>query len=137
MALNRAIFLIEFLVFGDDLFPLQAGQALQPHVQDGLGLELGEFEFAPSACVLASSRVGGCADQLDHVVQDVEGLLETLQDVGPLLGLAQIIDGPPDDDLAAVSRNCSRISLRFRISGRPLTMASRMMPKEISIWVYL
>ena len=35
------------LVFVDDLLPLEPGQALQAHVQDGLGLALGELEAQP------------------------------------------------------------------------------------------
>jgi hypothetical protein len=31
----------------DDFIPLQAGQPLQAHVQDGLGLNVGQGESAP------------------------------------------------------------------------------------------
>ena len=32
-------------IFIVNLFPFQTGQALQPHIQDGLGLTVGEAEF--------------------------------------------------------------------------------------------
>ena len=45
----------------DDLLALQAGEALQPHVQDGLGLNLGK-----GVALRVSSRVtpGGAQDEL-------------------------------------------------------------------------
>ena len=42
-------------------------------------------------------------DQRDDLVQRVERLDAAAQDVGPLLGLAQPVAGPPDDDLDLVA----------------------------------
>ena len=42
------------------------------------------------------------ADQRDHLVERIERLDQTAQDVGPLVGLAQPIGGAPDDDVELV-----------------------------------
>ena len=84
-----------------DLLALEGGQAGEPHVEDGLGLELGEVEplHEVVARVLDLARF---ADRLDHRVEVVEGDLEALEDVGPGARLAEVELGPATDDLAPV-----------------------------------
>ena len=79
----------------EDLLPLQAGQTLELHVEDRLGLDLGEPEPGDQA---GFGFRGGLrrADERDHRVEVVEGDLEALEDVGAGLGLAQLeLDAPP------------------------------------------
>ncbi len=73
-----------------DLFGLQAGELLQPHVQDGLGLDLGELE-APHQTAPGGVHVLRLLDEGDHRVDVVQGDLQAFQDVGALLGLAQLV----------------------------------------------
>src|SRR5664279_2143317 len=84
-----------------DLLALERGQAGQTHVEDGLGLELGEVE-ARHQVGPGEVDVGRRPDRPDHLVQVVEGDLEALEDVGAGLGLAEVELRAPSDDLAAV-----------------------------------
>ena len=74
----------------DDLVALELGQALQAHVEDVPGLDLGQLE-APHQGVLRGVGVLGLPDELDHQVQLVDGLAQALEDVGPLLGAREIV----------------------------------------------
>ena len=84
-----------------DLLALEGGEAGQPHVEDRLGLDLGEPE-AGDEVVPGGLHVGRLADRPDHLVEMVEGDLQALEDVGSLAGLAQVVLGAPADDLAAM-----------------------------------
>ena len=90
----------DLLQLVDDLLALQAGEALQLQVEDGLGLDLGEAEARHQAGARVVRGAGG-ADQGDHLVQVVEGDGEALEDVGPGLRLAQLEGGAPAHHLAA------------------------------------
>ena len=90
-----------------------------------------------------ASRVGvggvlGAADDLDHLVDVVDGDLEALEDVLPGLGGVEVELGAPDDDLVPV-RRCTggACSFRFITFGAPLTSASMMTPKVDCIEVCL
>ena len=84
-----------------DLLALEGGQAGEPHVEDRLGLELGQVE--PGHQVGPGEvDVGRLADRLDDRVEVVERDLEALEDVGPGARLAEVELGPPPDDLAPV-----------------------------------
>ncbi len=63
--------------------------------------DLGEAEVRDEP-FLGLLRGGGTADERDDFVQVVEGDLETLEDVGALAGLPELILGLSDGDLAAV-----------------------------------
>ena len=88
-------------VFLEDLFALQPGQPLQTHVQDRLGLDVREREGRrqPRARLGRRRRA---PDQRHHLVEVVESDLEPFQDVGPGLGLGQVVARAPHDDLLAV-----------------------------------
>ena len=85
----------------DDALAFQGGQPAQLHVQDRLGLDLVDVEQLDQAL---AGDVDGLrrADQRDHLVERVERLDQTAQDVGPLVGLAQPVGGAPDDDIELV-----------------------------------
>ncbi len=100
-ALERRDELDDLLVLVLDLLPLESGEALEPHVEDRLRLDLRELErlHQLDARVVDVLRL---LDELDDLVDVVERDLEPLEDVRPLLGLRQVELRPPDDDLLAV-----------------------------------
>ena len=85
----------------DDALAFQCGQPAQLHVQDRLGLDLVDVEQLDQA---GPRDVDGLRrpDQRDDLVERVERLDQTAQDVGPLVGLAQPVGGAPDDDVELV-----------------------------------
>ena len=89
------------LVFIGDLVALQASQPLQAHLQNGLGLNCRELELGdePFSGLI---RRSAAADERDDLVQVIEGLDQAFQDVGPLLGFAQLEARAADDDLFSV-----------------------------------
>ena len=93
--------LLKLGVLGLDLVALQAGQALQAHVQYGLGLALGQPEAAHQAVLGVLGGAGG-ADQGDDLVDVVQRDQQALQDVAAGLGLVQVVLGPAADDVLLV-----------------------------------
>src|SRR5438874_2564362 len=87
------------LVLLDDLVPLQLGQALQPHVQDGLGLDLGELEPRHQR-VLGGVGAVRAADDADDHVELLDGLAQARENVRPLLRARELVPRPAGDDLA-------------------------------------
>src|SRR6266850_2456630 len=87
------------LVLLDDLVPLQLGQALQPHVQDGLGLDLGELEPHHQR-VLGGVGTVGAADDANHQIELLDGLAQARENVRPLLRARELVPRPAGDDLA-------------------------------------
>jgi hypothetical protein len=84
-----------------DLLPLQAGEALELHLEDGLGLDLGEGEPLHHL-VPGGVAVRGLLDELDDLVDVVERDLVAEQDVLALARLAQLVAGPPGDHVPPV-----------------------------------
>ncbi len=84
-----------------DPLPLEAGQPLEPEVEDRLRLDLGELERLDQAGARLV-RIGRCADERDHRVEVVERDEVALEDVGALLGLAELVLRAARDDLALV-----------------------------------
>jgi hypothetical protein len=82
-----------------DLVALEAGEAMQPQVEDGLRLRACELERVHErfACRVDVRRL---ADDGDDLVEVVESDQEALQDVGPRLRLVELELGAADDDLA-------------------------------------
>ncbi len=88
------------LVLFNNLVALELGQPLELHVQNRLGLNLGEVQ------AVHQGRLGGVGtlrapNQADDQVKVVNGLPEPLENVGPLLGPGQIVPGPTGHHLAA------------------------------------
>ena len=74
---------------------------MQLHVQDRVGLDLGQLELPHEPF---PRHIGGlgAADQGDHCVQVVQRDLKALKHMSPLLSLAELEGCPADDDLAPV-----------------------------------
>ena len=85
----------------EDLLALEAGEALELHLQDRLRLELGEPE-ARDEPVARDVAVGRLADELDDLVEVVERDLQAEQDVLALARLAQLVARAAGDDVAPV-----------------------------------
>jgi hypothetical protein len=79
----------------------EPGQARQPHLEDGVRLDLAELELAHEA-LACDLHVLRAADQGDDGVEVVEGDLEALEDVGALLGLGEVELGAAPHDLLPV-----------------------------------
>ena len=82
------------------LLDLEPGQPREPHVEDRLGLPLGQPE-ALLQLARSPSRCRRGPDQLDDLVDVVDGDLETFQDVLAIERLLQLVlgalDRPPRD----------------------------------------
>ena len=66
--------------------PFQTGERSQTHIHDRLGL--GVRKSKPLHQLRLGSRyIGGSADNTDHLVDVIQGLQESLQDMGAFLGL--------------------------------------------------
>ena len=89
----------QFLVLILDFLALQAGQALQAHVKDGLGLHLVKPEAGHEVrpgLVRALCRT----DKGNNFVNIVDGRAQALKDMGPGFRLVQIIARAADNNLA-------------------------------------
>ena len=94
-------FFLELLVFGFDLFALEARQPGELHGEDGVGLEVAQLE-ALHQPVAGGVDVGTLLDDLDDLVDVVERDQEALDDVRPGLGPPQQEPRPTDDHLEPV-----------------------------------
>ena len=70
-----------------DAAALKPGQALQPHVENGLRLHFGQFEALHETFLGLRRRRRG-ADQGNNLINMIERLEEAFQDMGTGLGLA-------------------------------------------------
>src|SRR3954471_17681087 len=91
----------DLLELGLQLLDLEAGQLGQPHVEDGVALLLAQPEPLAQPGV-GLGRVLRTADDLDHLVDVVDGDLEALEDVLPGFRRGQLELGPADDDVVPV-----------------------------------
>ena len=91
----------QLVVFGHDFVALQAGEALETHIEDGAGLHLAQLE-ALDELATGHFRVARTADELDNLVEVVERNQQTFQDVGALLGFGQLVFGAANDDFGAM-----------------------------------
>ena len=91
--------LLQFLVFGFQLFPVQTLQGNQTHIADGLRLHIVQAESLHEA--LLGIVVAG-ADDVNDFVDVVLGNQQTFQQVSTLLGLAQIVLGSAGQDVHLV-----------------------------------
>ncbi len=81
-----------------DLVALEAGELLEPQVQDGLRLRPRELEGVDEG-VARGVAVGGVADDADDLVEVVQRDQQAFEDMGARLGLVELELGAPDDDL--------------------------------------
>ena len=87
---------LQLVVLILQLFPVQALEGFQAHIQNGLGLDL--IQTKPVHQALFGVVVGG-TDDVDDLVNVVLGNEQTFQQVGTLPGLAQVVLGPAGQDL--------------------------------------
>ena len=87
-------FLVQFLA-------LKAGEALKAHLQNGLGLGLGEAQLRDQPLLGLLSGLGG-ADELNDLLDDVKGLHQPFDDMFAGLGLTKAELRPAAHHLAAV-----------------------------------
>src|ERR1700730_1363926 len=85
----------------DDALTFEGGKAPQLHVQDRLGLDVVDVEQLDQPL---AGNVDGLrrADQRDHLIERVERLDQSAQNVGPLVGLAQPVSGAAHDHVELV-----------------------------------
>src|SRR5581483_712159 len=91
----------DFTVLLDEFGALQLRQALQAHVEDRVGLDLGERQPLHQTTARLVRRLSP-ADQRDHRVEVVERDLEPFEDMGAFLRLTQLKGRAAHDDFAAV-----------------------------------
>ena len=91
----------QLVVLGHNLVALQAGEALQAHIENGAGLNFAELE-ALDELATSHLRVARAANKLYNLVQMVEGNEQAFEYVGTLLGFSQLVPGAPNDDFGAV-----------------------------------
>ena len=99
--LESADQLHQLIVLGAQFVALESGQLLEAHVEDGPGLDLAQLELLHQAVTGVFRRLAA-PDEGNDLIQVVDGNDEPLQDVGPLLRLAQFILGPAHDDIVTV-----------------------------------
>ena len=108
MFFSLAISVVQLASSLEDLVALQAGEALQLHVEDRLRLDLGQPELRDQPG-LGFGRVLRAANQLDHRVEVVERDLQAFEDVRARFGLAQLeLDAAADHVAAEVDEVLDR-----------------------------
>ena len=88
--------LLQLFVLLLQLLPVKALQSLQPHIQNGLGLDLIQAEASHEIFL---GVIVALPDDFDDLVDVVLGNEQALQQMGPLQGLIQIELRTADDDL--------------------------------------
>ena len=115
MSFRSAISATSLAVLVLELLALEAGQAAEAHVDDRLGLAVGQGELGAQRSVFASSRVRRAADDLDDLDRCCRRDPQTFDDVLALLRLAQQVARPaPDDVLAVVEVGVEQLAQRQR-----------------------
>src|SRR5690606_20484843 len=101
-----------------DLVALQAGEALQAHVQNGPGLQFAQPECAHEP-LAGDVRCLAGADQGDHFVQVIQCNEQALQDVRAFLGLPQIELGAAHHHIVPVLHEMLDHGLQPQEHGAP------------------
>ena len=83
-------FLAQLLQFGFDLLSLQAGQATQLHFEDSFALLFGKLKALHQHVFRFAIGVGR-ADDLDHLIDVVEGNHKTFQNMRTGLSFGQVV----------------------------------------------
>ena len=91
----------KFLMLVLQLLALQRGQPSQGHIQNRLGLHLREAEAAHQVCTRRLHTLAA-ANRLDDLVQDVQRLEQTFDNMRPGPGPGQVVLRAAADDLLAV-----------------------------------
>src|SRR5262245_2592517 len=119
----------QLFVLVDELLAFEGGKAAKLHVEYRLRLNLGELEFVDQSLL---GVVGGFrpADQLDDLVDDVDGLLQAFHYVGAVPGLLQFVHRAVAHDFAAkgdefVERLGQVENLRLAVDDREIDHPER------------
>ena len=88
----------DFLILLFNLLALEAGQALQTQVEDGLSLFLRELEACNEGSAGDISRAA-LADGRDDGIEMVEGNRQAFQDMGACFSLLEVVARTPRDDI--------------------------------------
>ena len=119
-----------------DLEDLETSQTAQLQFHDRVGLRVVEAELLHDRGLCLGHAALAGADGGDELIHDVGGLLQTLEDVGALLGLLQIILRAAADDFILELD----VLLYHLFQGHDLrhlvSMASMMTPTVSCSWVY-
>ena len=120
----------------EDLLALEAGEALQLHVEDRLRLELRQRELRHQAFA-RFGRVLRSADQRDHRVE----VSSAIRSPSRMCARASALRSSNSVRRRTTSRRnsmkCSMMSSSGSTRGRPPTIASMMMPKVVCSCVCL
>ena len=81
--------LLEFVELGLQFLALESCELAETHLDDGLGLGLGETELADQP-LAGLVHALGCTDVGDYLIDNVNGFEKAFQDVGALLGLVEV-----------------------------------------------
>ena len=93
---------LEVVILSLELVPFESCQLAQTHLDDGVSLGLCETELLHKT-VTGFLHSLGRADVLDDKVYDIQGLEQTFEDVGLLLGGIQVETGPAEHYFVAVA----------------------------------
>ncbi len=91
----------QFLPLFDDLVPFQPCETLEPHLQDGIGLDLVETEVRHEA-LLRFSAILRCPDEGDDFVEIVQSDNKAGKDVRPFFGLSEFVPGASHHNVFSV-----------------------------------
>ena len=91
----------QFIVLCTELVPLESGQLLEAHVENGPRLQLAQLELLHQA-VAGFFRRLAATDERDDFIEVVNGDDQALQDVGALFGLPQLKLRAADHNIMAV-----------------------------------
>ena len=91
----------ELVVFILEFFSLQAGELTQTHLHDSLSLQICESPLLHQS-VLGLLYRPGSTNQSNHLIDDVECLEESFQNMGTGLGLLEVELGTADYHLVTV-----------------------------------
>ena len=127
----------ETLIFRFDLSSFQTGQSTQTHVNDCLGLCVGEFK-AFHELSLGCLDIFGTADNCDDLVDIVKRDQQTFQNMSPLLRFVEIILCPSGDDFLlmhqVVHQNIPDVHhLRFAVHQRKVDDTERILQLRMLI----
>ncbi len=93
------------------LAAFQGRQAAQLHIQDRLGLNLGEAELLDEAQFGIVRRLG-LANERNHLIKHVQRPQQPFQDVGPLPGLLQLVLAAAHDHILPVLQEMDQHALQ-------------------------
>ena len=110
---------LQFGHAGPELGALQRGEPPEAHVEDGVGLDVGE----PEALLESPGSLGAVLrlpDDPDHLVDVVQGHQEPLQHMPFGLGLLQVVASPANHHLHPVVPVLLQQGLEPHLSGLPV-----------------